>query len=270
MGRRPLQPTLSSRPPSAGQLKYLKSPKTHISSMDDGRLDRDDDWGRDSRSGWSKSRDDDDYRGGDSRGGWSKSRDDDDYRGGGGYSSSRSRPGDWNCGECQFSNFASRTSCYKCNASKDGGMSRGGGGGGGNSRPGDWECSSCQFSNFAFRDTCFKCNGSKGGGGGGGRSRYGGGDRGGGGGGGRHPGDWDCPECQFMNFGSRDECLKCRARRGGGGGGYRRRDSSRSPPRGGGGGSRRPGDWFCSQCQFSNFASRERCFKCAASKDSSF
>merc|ERR1711942_81466 len=192
-------------------IQAYKSPKAHIFSMDSDRMDRDnDDWGRDSRGG----------------GRWSKSRDDDDYRGGGGYSSSRSRPGDWNCGECQFSNFASRTSCYKCNASKGGG------------------------------------------GGGGGRSRYGGGgDRGGGGGGGRHPGDWDCPECQFMNFGSRDECLKCRARRGGGGGGYRRRDSSRSPPRGGGGGgSRRPGDWYCSQCQFSNFASRERCFKCAASK----
>ncbi|CAL4187945.1 unnamed protein product [Meganyctiphanes norvegica] len=228
--------------------------------MDDsGRLDREnDEWGGDRDDSWGRNK---------------SSRDDDDYRGGG-YNSPRSRPGDWNCGECQFSNFASRNSCYKCNASKDGGMSRGGGGGGGGGggRPGDWECSSCQFSNFAFRDTCFKCNGSKGGGGGGGgRSRYGGGDRGGGGGGGgRHPGDWDCPECQFMNFGSRDECLKCRARRGGGGG-YRRRDSSRSPPRGGGGGgSRRPGDWFCSQCQFSNFASRERCFKCAASKDSSF
>merc|ERR1712179_635900 len=144
----------------------MGSSHTQVTSMDDG-----DSWGR------------------------NKSRDDDDYRGGGGYNSPRSRPGDWNCGECQFSNFASRNSCYKCNASKeDGGMSRGGGGGG----------------------------------------RYGGGG-------------------------------------GSGGGGYRRRDSSRSPPRGGGGGgSRRPGDWFCSQCQFSNFASRERCFKCAASKDSSF
>merc|ERR1712179_117448 len=166
----------------------MGSSHTQVTSMDDG-----DSWGR------------------------NKSRDDDDYRGGGGYNSPRSRPGDWNCGECQFSNFASRSSCYKCNASKgdDGGMSRGGGGGGGGGgRPGDWECSSCQFSNFAFRDTCFKCNGSK------------------------------------------------------GGGGYRRRDNSRSPPRGGGGGgSRRPGDWYCSQCQFSNFASRERCFKCAASKE---
>merc|ERR1711970_1214189 len=206
---------------SGRDIRASSSSHTHVRNMDDGgRLDREnDEWGgRDDSWGRNKSRDDDDYRGG-------------------GYNSPRSRPGDWNCGECQFSNFASRNSCYKCNASKDGGMSRGGGGGGGGGRPGDWECSSCQFSNFAFRDTCFKCNGSKGGGGGG-RSRYG--DGGGGG-------------------------------RRGGGGGYRRRDNPRSPPRGGGGGSsRRPGDWYCSQCQFSNFASRERCFKCAASKDSSF
>jgi hypothetical protein len=38
------------------------------------------------------------------------------------------RAGDWNCPACNAHNFASRNSCFKCHAPKDGG---GGGGGGG-------------------------------------------------------------------------------------------------------------------------------------------
>lgn len=64
----------------------------------------------------------------------------------------------------------------------------------------------------------------------------------------------------------------------GGGGGGRRRDRSRSRGRGGegggysrgggggGGGDTRPGDWECPECGANVFASKDRCFKCGASK----
>lgn len=53
------------------------------------------------------------------------------------------------------------------------------------------------------------------------------GDRRGGGGKGGRPGDWDCPECSFSNFASRDRCLKCQCDKPRGGGGGRRDDSRR-------------------------------------------
>ncbi|CAL4058807.1 unnamed protein product, partial [Meganyctiphanes norvegica] len=72
------------------------------------------------------------------------------------------RSHDWKCGSCQFSNFAFRDICLKCNSSKGDGISSGGGGrSGGSSRSRDWECGSCQFSNFAFREKCLNCNISK-------------------------------------------------------------------------------------------------------------
>ncbi|CAN0877618.1 RNA-binding protein involved in heterochromatin assembly dri1 [Linum grandiflorum] len=110
--------------------------------------------------------------------------------GGGGMTSAASfgfagpdvRPGDWYCtvGNCGAHNFASRSSCFKCAASKDesgggGGaadMSRmrgafpfgGGGGVGGSSRAGwksgDWICTraGCNEHNFASRMECYRCN----------------------------------------------------------------------------------------------------------------
>lgn len=97
-------------------------------------------------------------------------------------------------------------------------------------------------------------------------------------------GDWNCPECDFHNFASRQECFRCRLARtpdvkvvgqddgewrggqdvgrdrGGGDGGWS----------GGGGdafGSKQPlkqlrGDWNCPECDFHNFASRTECFRC--------
>ena len=57
----------------------------------------------------------------------------------------------------------------------------------------------------------------------------------------RKAGDWDCPDCGFMNFASRSECFKC----GAGGGGFdfrearpRRRYGGGGWDRGGGGGAR--------------------------------
>ncbi|KAG0727915.1 hypothetical protein GWK47_033624 [Chionoecetes opilio] len=145
--------------------------------------------------------------------------------GGGGGGMRDMRPGDWVCPKCQFHNFSSRGMCYKCNSPRD---EVGGGGGdrySGPRRPGEWDCPNCQFCNFSHRDYCFKCRaqreeggrgGSGGGGGGGGGGRGGdGGPRGGGGGdlngprSGMRAGDWECQQCQFHNFASRDQCFKC-------------------------------------------------------------
>ncbi|KAL5559306.1 hypothetical protein UlMin_035517 [Ulmus minor] len=90
------------------------------------------------------------------------------------------RPGDWYCtaGNCGAHNFASRSNCYKCGASKDDSSSGGAGyeggdmarmrgygfGSGGSSRSGwksgDWICtrSGCNEHNFANRMECFRCN----------------------------------------------------------------------------------------------------------------
>ncbi|CAI0415018.1 unnamed protein product [Linum tenue] len=92
------------------------------------------------------------------------------------------RPGDWYCtvGNCGAHNFASRSSCFKCAASKDESSAGGGfdgdmsrmrgygfaaaGGGGGSSRSGwksgDWICArvGCNEHNFASRTECYRCN----------------------------------------------------------------------------------------------------------------
>ncbi|KAF5748201.1 zinc finger Ran-binding domain-containing protein 2 [Tripterygium wilfordii] len=94
------------------------------------------------------------------------------------------RPGDWYCtvAKCGTHNFASRSSCFKCGASKEDSSSDSGGyeseltsrmrgfgfGGGGSSssssrsgwKSGDWICtrSGCNEHNFASRMECFRCN----------------------------------------------------------------------------------------------------------------
>ena len=188
-------------------------------------------------------------------GGGNRDRDGGDFgkrRGGGFGGGSGPRQGDWKCSSCDFSNFASRNECKNCNEPKpagagdsgggfggdrygakgqdnfgsSNGFGSGGGGGGRNSKPGDWKCSSCDFSNFASRNECKNCNepkpaGAGDSGGGFGGDRYGakgqdnfGSSNGfgsGGGGGGRNskPGDWKCSSCDFSNFASRNECKNC-------------------------------------------------------------
>ncbi|KAE9609228.1 hypothetical protein Lal_00020409 [Lupinus albus] len=94
------------------------------------------------------------------------------------------RPGDWYCslGNCGAHNFASRSSCFKCGASKEDsatggfdadmprfrgfnfGSGSGGLGGSSSTRPGwksgDWLCtrSGCNEHNFANRMECYRCN----------------------------------------------------------------------------------------------------------------
>jgi len=61
----------------------------------------------------------------------------------------------------------------------------------------------------------------------------------------RRQGDWDCPQCNELNFAARNVCRKCNAPR---------------PEHLGVGG--RPGDWVCFKCGDLNFASRTICRKC--------
>jgi len=65
----------------------------------------------------------------------------------------------------------------------------------------------------------------------------------------RKPGDWDCPECNTVNFASRTECLKCKC--------YKSKAKQIE---------KKKGDWNCS-CGELNFASRTTCRKCNKSKD---
>ena len=88
------------------------------------------------------------------------------------------RSGDWLCGGCNTSNFASKSKCRNCNVPRV------------VKNAGDWLCSCSEF-NFASRDKCRKCGINK--------SRP---DTK------RKPGDWDC-SCGEVNFGSRTQCRKC-------------------------------------------------------------
>ena len=157
-------------------------------------------------------------------------------------------------------------------------------------RRGDWMCPDCGAHCFASRATCFRCSAERPASAGsaedyapGARGGYERGARGGGGGAEwvapePRPGDWDCPACAASNFARRRQCFKCGENAPPGVGGA----TSFRPPRGAGlgvrtGGERgaggwedrgppppREGDWTCSGCGFSNFASRYTCRECGA------
>jgi len=143
-------------------------------------------------------------------------------------SSNLSKPGDWNCEECGYLNFARRAECNSksCKAprpvrgrgisSRVGQTSRGSGGWGKSrvERGGDWNCGKCEFMNFARRTECKDCGeprdestaGQPG------AQRYNpygqSNNR-------ERPGDWVCKECNMMNFSRRDVCHRtsCKAPR---------------------------------------------------------
>ena len=155
------------------------------------------------------------------------------------------RPGDWNCGNCGFHNFASRRQCFKCNGENPSPASAAYSGPPAPSfSAGDWMCPnpSCNFHNYASRMQCKKCGGYKPGGNKMNNavphhhnltlnnSHYHSsnnhamasappsGPSGGGYQGGRphhhitfRPGDWYCPNpaCGFQNFASRNSCFRC-------------------------------------------------------------
>jgi len=64
--------------------------------------------------------------------------------------------------------------------------------------------------------------------------------------GGKHPGDWTCRTCGYLNFVSRVVCHKC----------YTPKEHP----------GKHPGDWICANCGALCFVSRDRCFKCQAPK----
>ena len=156
------------------------------------------------------------------------------------------RPGDWRCPSCNAMCFGSRNTCFKCGADRPANASQGGNG---RRRPGDWTCPNCGSNVFASKDRCFKCNTPKPASagvvttpsaantaGGNGDSKSSGQGR---------PGDWVCPSCGAMCFGSKSSCYKCGA-----------------PKPQGAGIHKRPGDWTCPACNVNVFASKDRCFKC--------
>lgn len=196
------------------------------------------------------------------------------------------KDGDWMCPECGNHNYASRSSCNKCQAPKAEsspppprgyGPSRGiapsraapyqppmappPSSSGGNMRAGDWVCSSCGNHNYASRTTCNKCGGPN-------LVADGGASFAGRGpprpltamrmmgppmassrgpGGNFKDGDWMCASCGNHNFASRESCNKC--------------GKPKNTPSG-----FREGDWICSSCSNHNFASRTSCNKCGAAQ----
>ncbi|KAI7885020.1 hypothetical protein K492DRAFT_172753 [Lichtheimia hyalospora FSU 10163] len=154
------------------------------------------------------------------------------------------RPGDWNCPTCGFHNFASRRTCFKCNTENP------------IAPPGSFQAAPMAAPpppppSMANAPTAAAAPPTM-----------------------PTPppphhvpnfiqGDWMCPNysCGFHNYASRFQCFKC--------GTYRPQNagSPQPPPPGMGYAPRppitfRPGDWYCPNCNFQNFASRTSCFKC--------
>ncbi|ORX60528.1 hypothetical protein DM01DRAFT_265442 [Hesseltinella vesiculosa] len=193
------------------------------------------------------------------------------------------RPGDWNCSNCGFHNFASRRHCFKCNAEN----------GAGAAVPASTPMAP-HHSGMPPPP----------------RPHYGGPPAGSpnmhyypprpaGPPGNAHPGDWKCPNpsCAFQNFASRAYCMKCSTPRPGSPAPPAASHTSPPPAPAGSpygshgtpppppppaygrpppyhhrpppppqhmGGNFRPGDWYCPNpaCQFQNFASRMNCYRC--------
>lgn len=124
---------------------------------------------------------------------------------------------------------------------------------------GDEISTSSRPSNNGWEDDASFSSGNRG---------YGGGSRGGGGnnnGGGRQgrAEDWACTKCDYKtNYGTRNECFKCKEPREDGGGAPRGGARPRREPR--------PDDWACTSCDYkTNFGNRNECFKCHEPKSDS-
>ncbi|CAJ0840761.1 22121_t:CDS:2 [Entrophospora sp. SA101] len=166
------------------------------------------------------------------------------------------RPGDWICSICQFHNFSSRRTCFKCNTINP------------NPLPvvqqvphnftqGDWMCPNlpCSFHNYASRTQCLRCGTYKPSGNG---ISF-------------RPGDWICPNpnCIFQNFASRTQCMRCGTSNHSGYDTYGNLTSSIIEQQQGGGlygTTNVMGDWYCPSCNSHNFASRFQCIRCSLPK----
>jgi len=208
--------------------------------------------------------------------------------------------GNWQCGQCQNVNFATRDACNRCATPRaqaevaadpfaqqmqqmqpmQGSAGKGG-------RPvagvdGNWACPGCQNVNFAQRTACNRCQTPKpadeesfqwGGLAGGalGIQAAGAGAKGGGRGGppmAGVDGNWACPGCQNVNFATRMACNRCQMPKpedqfgGGGFGGFggKAGGKGKAPVAG------ENGNWGCPGCGNVNFASRDVCNRCQAPK----
>ncbi|KAI8335523.1 hypothetical protein BC941DRAFT_71703 [Chlamydoabsidia padenii] len=212
------------------------------------------------------------------------------------------RPGDWNCPNCSFHNFASRRHCFKCNAENSAGHTSSlmatptGPAGGNDTSSGTLNNTGTPLSNSGLPSSSstsshsYTSNQTPGS-----ATPF-------------TSGDWICTSttCGFHNYSSRAQCLKCGSYRPGAPGSVALAPSTSSSSSQGTGynnsstnnsnnnsniinvntntssnhnnnsphntsnpyhaprpASFRPGDWFCS-CGFQNFASRMSCFRCQA------
>ena len=204
---------------------------------------------------------------------------------------------EWICSSCSYSNYSSRSNCFKCGTvyissvpsllapkshpidmkknaksnlstslslqqpnilgSKMNGTIRAGLST--KILPGDWICNLCQLNNFAARVKCIQCGASHAGA--------------------LRPvdraGDWSCPNdnCRFHNFASRKECHRCGTRKLldkklpcslPSGSFMSSTTCHNSNPKTS---SLKAGDWICQRkdCGAHNFAKRDSCFQCGHS-----
>ncbi|CAD7960129.1 unnamed protein product [Amoebophrya sp. A120] len=234
------------------------------------------------------------------------------------------REGDWSCPSCATHCFAFRDNCFKCGYDKrkggasveqeqpvrsqrTGRMERDQFGEQsqttrkGNGKAADWPCPKCGTLVFGSKDDCFKCGYSRAtsssaappsqrtaaatgqptqrrGAAGGGQQDHPN----------ARPGDWNCPGCGMLVFGSKDSCFKCGYSRlndagppgtPGGASGTRPSNNASGPyssfnaaptpvgaSSGAGSQNVRPGDWACPKCNTNVFASKDSCFKCGYSR----
>jgi len=184
--------------------------------------------------------------------------------------------GDWKCSRCNFLNFARRTFCKDCGATRAADavtVPRTAPSFQSETKPGDWNCGSCGFLNFARRGFCKECGATR-------------------------PDDGtgtsytatsqDNTYAPRGNFGYRQGQGQGQGQ-GGNFGGFRQyppRQNAYGAPRqqgtygtprpafgggfnAGGGFSNprmKPGDWRCSSCGFVNFARRSNCKQCSTDK----
>jgi len=190
------------------------------------------------------------------------------------------RFGDWWCNDCNCSNFAKNTECFKCKIEKPvdspSSLSKVGGQEERANyprqereiRPGDWECTDCKVSVFGSRDSCFKCGKPKP----------------------ENPilssslHNWECSECFASNHHKRYDCFKCQRPKPanakeaeklqdwmcvcGRMNAARRTNCSACD-------AARPGrekeleanpDWKCPNCNINNWSWRTSCYKCNTAK----
>lgn len=75
-------------------------------------------------------------------------------------------------------------------------------------------------------------------------------------------GDWECPECQNINFAKRTECNRCKVPRPL----PNKKDRKPASHLGGPPGLFKEGDWLCPKCRNVNFQKRNKCNRCGESK----